>query len=152
MDRLVEEGYNVEVRTFVFGIEPARWESGLSVAMADTDSYDLLIVGTSEMGEFLGTHAHLYPDKYFILYDAPVAYGDPSKCIDACQNVYSVLYAQNEGSFLAGVYAAAMTRSDLDGINAEPILGAVGSQDIPEINDFIVGYEQGACLVDPDSK
>jgi basic membrane protein A len=150
MDMLIEDGYNVEVNTIELGIDPAGWETGLSDAMADTGAYDLLIVGTYQMTEFLGARAHLYPDKSFISFDAGVAYDDPSVCVDACKNVYSVLYAQNEGSFLAGVYAGAITTSDLDGINPDPIIGAVGGQDIPVINDFIVGYEQGACLVNPD--
>jgi basic membrane protein A len=58
-------------------------------------------------------------------------------------------YAQNQGSFLAGVYAAAMAQTM--GSDA-PVLGGVGGQDIPVINDFIVGYEQGACLVNPDTQ
>src|SRR4030095_3892379 len=66
--------------------------------------------------------------------------------------VYSITYAQNQGSFLAGVYAAAMTSSSLEGINPETVIGAVGGQDIPVINDFIVGYQQGACLVSKDTQ
>jgi basic membrane protein A len=152
MDQLIEDGYNVEVNTIELGIDPAGWETGLSDAMADTEAYDLLIVGTFQMGEFLGARAHLYPDKEFVMYDAPVPYENAELCVDACQNVYSVLYAQNEGSFLAGVYAGAITVSGLEGTDPEPIIGAVGGQDIPVINDFIVGYEQGACLVNPESQ
>ena len=152
MDRLIEDGYNVEVNTIELGIDPAGWETGLGDAMADTEAYDLLIVGTFQMGEFLGARVHLYPDKEFIMYDAPVPYDDPALCVDGCTNVYSVLYAQNEGSFLAGVYAGAMTVSGLEGMNEDAIIGAVGGQDIPVINDFIVGYEQGACLVNPASQ
>lgn len=152
MDRLIEEGYNVEVNTIELGVDPANWESGLADAMADTDSYDLLIVGTFQMGEFLAQRVHLYPDKYFIMYDNAVQYDNPEMCFEGCTNVYSVTYAQNEGSFLAGVYAGAITRSDLEGVNEEHVIGAIGGQDIPVINDFIVGYEQGACLVNPDSQ
>jgi basic membrane protein A len=150
MDMLVEDGYNVEVNTIELGFDPAGWETGLSDAMLDTDAYDLLITGTDPMAGFLGPRAYLYPDKSFINFDAAVAYDDPTVCVDGCKNVYSVLYAQNEGSFLAGVYAGAMTTSDLDGMNTDPIIGAVGGQPIPVIDDFIVGYEQGACLVNPD--
>jgi basic membrane protein A len=152
MDQLIADGYNVEVNTIELGIDPAGWETGLGDAMADTEAYDLLIVGTFQMGEFLGARAHLYPDKYFIMYDAPVPYENADVCVEACANVYSVLYAQNEGSFLAGVYAGAMTISGIEGMNEDAIIGAVGGQDIPVINDFIVGYEQGACLVNPDSQ
>ena len=150
MDRLLDDGYNIEVNTIELGIDPVNWESGLSDAMLDSDNYDVLIVGTYQMGEFLATRAHLYPDKYFIFYDNTVPYDDPEFCVEGCTNVYSVTYKQNEGSFLAGVYAGAMTISDVEGFNADSVIGTVGGQDIPVINDFIVGYEQGACLANPE--
>lgn len=69
-----------------------------------------------------------YPEVKFIWVDnatsAPV------------ENVLNITYAQNEGSFLAGYIAAAMSESG--------VVGAVGGEDADTINDFIVGYEQGA--------
>ena len=61
-----------------------------------------------------------------------------------------MLYKQNEGSYLAGVYAAAMTTQALDGMNPEAVIGSVGGQEIPIIIDFMVGYEQGARDTNPD--
>ncbi|MCA9896267.1 MAG: BMP family ABC transporter substrate-binding protein [Anaerolineae bacterium] len=151
MDAAMDD-FNIEVNTIELGIDPANWESGLDDAMSDTDSYDLLVVGTFQMMEFLAQRAHMYPDKDFILFDVSVPYDDAEMCVDGCSNVYSVLYAQNEGSFLAGMYAAAISMSDLDGVNDAAIIGAIGGQEIPVINDFIVGYEQGACLVNADSE
>ena len=52
------------------------------------------------------------------------------------ENVLNITYAQNEGSFLAGYVAAKMSQTG--------VIGAVGGQDSDVINDFIVGYEQGA--------
>jgi basic membrane protein A len=151
VERVMDE-FDVDVNTIELGVDPANWETGLNDAMSDVDNYDILIVGTFQMVEFLSRRAHLYPDKVFILFDAAAAYDDPSICIDGCANVYSVIYKQNEGSFLAGVYAAAMTVSGLEGFNDAPLIGAIGGQDIPVINDFIVGYEQGACLVNPETQ
>jgi basic membrane protein A len=152
MDRVMDE-FDAEVNTIELGIDPANWESGLDDAMSDSDNYDVLITGTFQMIDFLAARAHLYPDKTFMFYDAGMPYDNPDVCVEACANVYSVLYAQNEGSFLAGVYAAAMSSAtDIEGINEGVVLGAIGGQDIPVINDFIVGYEQGACLVDPASQ
>lgn len=151
MDHLIEDGYNVEVNTIELGTSNSAWETGLSDAMVGED-YDVLIVGTWQMPDFLMARVHLYPDKRFIIFDTTVAYDDPTKCIDGCKNVYSVMYKQNEGSFLAGVYAAAMTISGIEGMNPEPIIGAIGGGNIPVINDFVVGYEQGACLVNPKSQ
>lgn len=150
VDRVLDE-YDVEANTIELGIDPANWETGLDDAMSDTDSYDILITGTFQMIEFLARRAHLYPDKTFIFFDASMPYDDPDVCVDGCSNVYSITYKQNEGSFLAGVYAAAMAQAGLEEPQNPPVLGAIGGQDIPVINDFIVGYEQGACLVNPES-
>ncbi len=149
MDMLLDEGYNVDINVIELGIEPEGWESGLADAMANQE-YDVLIAGTGQMVSYLAARVHLYPDKYFIFFDDSMPYDDPEVCVDGCTNVYSVLYSQNQGSFMVGVYAAAITTSDLEGINPDVIIGAVGGQDIPVINDFIVGYEQGACLVNSD--
>jgi len=150
MDRLIDEGYNVEINTIELGTDEAGWEPGLGDAMGDVDNYDMLITGTWQMGEFLAKRSHLYPDKFFVMYDQAVPYEDSEFCVEGCANVYSVIYKQNEGSFLAGVYAGAMTTADMEGMNPEAVIGAVGGQDIGVINDFIVGYEQGACLVNPN--
>lgn len=151
MDQVMDE-FDAEVNTVELGIDPANWETGLDDAMSDVDNYDILIAGTFQMIDYLAKRSHLYPDKVFFFYDAPMPYDNPEICVEACANVYSITYNQNEGSFLAGVYAAAMTMQEIEGMNPEAILGAIGGQDIPVINDFIVGYEQGACLVNPDSQ
>ncbi|MFN8377540.1 MAG: BMP family ABC transporter substrate-binding protein [Anaerolineae bacterium] len=145
----IADEYGAEVNTVELGIDPANWEAGLADVMAATDTYDILVTGTWQMNGYLGAMVHQYPDKVFIQYDSPVAYDDPAVCVDGCTNVYSVSYKQNEGSFLAGVYAAAMAQYLGQ---ADPILGAIGGGDIPVINDFVVGYEQGACLVNPNSQ
>ena len=82
------------------------------------------------------TVAPEYPDVKFIWIDnatsAPV------------ENVLNITYAQNEGSFLAGYIAAAMSESG--------VVGAVGGEDADTINDFIVGYEQGAKYYDENTE
>lgn len=130
MQWTMEEYPQVQVKTIEAGIDPARWQAALEDAAAN-EEYDVMIVGTFQMSEFLEIVAPQYPDKYFIIYDVSVDYdrGD-------LDNVYSVLYKQNEGSYLAGVYVGLMSQTG--------IVGVVGGQDIPVINDFIVGYEQGA--------
>lgn len=125
-----KDEFDLEVKTIEAGIDPAKWQPALEDAAAN-EEYDILIVGTYQMSEFLQLVAPKYPDKKFIIYDVSVDY---TAC--DCKNVYSITYKQNEGSYLAGVYAGLMTQSG--------IIGAVGAQDIPVINDFLVGYEQGA--------
>lgn len=130
------EDFDIEYKTIELGIDPAAWEPGLEDA-AENEDYDVFILGTWQMTEFLERIAHKYPDKYFFIYDAPV---NPDNCEEGCTNVYGIAYLQNEGSYLAGLYAGLMTETG--------IVGAVGGQDIPVINDFIVGYEQGVLAID----
>jgi basic membrane protein A and related proteins len=149
---MVADAFDAEINTVELGVAPENWETGLEDAMSDSDNYDMLIVGTFQMIDYLAKRSHLYPDKVFVFFDAPMPYDNPELCVDGCKNVYSITYKQNEGSFLAGVYAGAMTTQEIDAINPEVVIGAIGGQDIPVINDFIVGYEQGACLVNADSR
>ena len=139
--RQAEDEFNYTIKTIEAGIDPARWEPALEDAAANED-YDILICGTYQMSEFLQNVAPKYPDKKFIIYDVSVDY---ETCGEGCNNVYSVLYKQNEGSYLAGLYAGLMTQEDVEGMNPDLIAGTVGGQDIPVINDFIVGYQQGAA-------
>lgn len=150
MDNLVNDGFNIEVNVIQTAVDPNIWEAALDDAMADTDNYDILIAGTFQLPEFLAKRSHLYPDKTFIFYDAPMPWDNPELCVEKCANVYTIGYSQNEGSFLAGVYAGAMTTSGLEGFNDEAIISSIGGNQIPVIDDFVVAYEQGACLVNPE--
>jgi basic membrane protein A len=152
LDKLIDDGFNVEVNTIESGTDPNTWEPGIDDAMSDVDNYDIFIAGTYQVPDYVGERSHLYPDKSFIFFDAPMQYDNPEVCVDKCKNVYSILYSQNQGSFLAGVYAGAMTISGLDGFNDQPIIGSIGGNQIPVIDDFVVAYEQGACLVNPESQ
>ncbi len=73
------------------------------------------------------------PDTKFIFVDNALdGLGD---------NLLSITYAENEGSFLAG-YAAMMT-------SATKTVGFVGGEDSETINNFFVGYQQGALYAEP---
>ncbi len=57
-------------------------------------------------------------------------------------NVASVLFKEQEGSYLAGVAAALMTKSKK--------IGFVGGMEIPVIERFEAGFLEGVAAVDPD--
>ena len=101
---MAKKDFGIQVKTIEAGIDPAKWKPALEDAAAN-EEYDILIVGTFQMSEFLQEVAPKYPDKKFIIYDVSVDY---SKC--DCKNVYSVTYKQNEGSYLAGLYAGLMSQ------------------------------------------
>ena len=143
VDQAIAE-LGVNAKTIEAGIDETQWEAALIDAAAN-EEYDVFIVGTWQMIDYLQAVAPQYPDKTFMLYDATVDY--ESGC---CDNVYSILYKQNEGSYLAGVYAASMTTQEIDGMNPDAVIGSVGGQEIPVILDFMFGYEQGAQDTNPD--
>ena len=57
-------------------------------------------------------------------------------------NLLSIVYAENQGSFLAGYIAMSISQSK--------IVGVVGGMDEETTNNFIVGYKQGALYADPN--
>jgi len=69
------------------------------------------------------------------------------------KNVASVLFQEQEGSYLAGALAAMQTTHTSDPkINPEKVIGVIGGTQSVGIDKFIVGYIQGAHDVDPNVK
>lgn len=138
-------GSKIETKTIEMGYDPSKWLPSLQDA-ADAD-YDIIIVGTWQMVEHLSEVAVDYPDKKFFIFDSAVDYttGD-------YENVYSINFKQNEGAFIAGVLAARITTSGIERTNPEKKIGFLGGMDIPVVNDFLVGYVQGAQYADKDVK
>ena len=143
---LIKEKYgdDVLVKTVEMTYDETKWEPTLLDA-AEED-WDIIITGTWQMQENLQEVAAQYPDKKFIIYDTSVDYSL------GLENVYSILYLQNEASFVAGAMAAAITESDMPQANPETLIGFLGGMDIPVINDFLIGYIEGAQYVNPDTK
>ena len=80
--------------------------------------------------------ARIYPEILFVIID--------DNAIEYLPNVASILFKQNEASYLAGALAALHSKTN--------IIGMVGAIDRPIINDFWVGYLDGAKKVKPDIK
>jgi basic membrane protein A len=133
-----QEEFDIELKTLE-GTEAADWEANF-LAVAE-EGYDLIICSSSNFEEYMKEHCANYPDTKFAIIDTTVE-GD---------NIVSVSFAQNQGSFLAGAAAAMFTKmSDIEGVNDENVIGWVGGMDIPVLHDFYTGYEQGAKYIDPD--
>lgn len=68
-------------------------------------------------------------------------------------NVASVVFAEHEGSYLAGALAAQVTSdTSIKGINDAAVIGVIGGVKAPGIDKFIVGFIQGAEAINPDIK
>jgi basic membrane protein A len=91
---------------------------------AKSEADIIIAIGLSYIGP-LQKVAKKYPNKIFTLIDAHVD----------LPNVQSIVFKENEGSFLVGLLAAMVSKSGT--------VGFIGGMDIPIIRRFAVGYEQG---------
>ncbi len=98
--------------------------------MAQRGANPIVGVGFAQAGP-METVAKEFPDTRFTLIDGVVD----------LPNVQSVVFKEQEGSFLVGVLAAMASESNM--------VGFVGGMDIPLIRRFACGYEQGAKHADP---
>ncbi|WP_212695745.1 BMP family ABC transporter substrate-binding protein [Vallitalea pronyensis] len=138
-------GDKVETKTIEMNYDPSKWLPTLQ-DVSDAD-WDIIIVGTWQMVEHLSEVALEYPDKKYVIFDSAVDY-----TADDYSNVYSINFKQNEGAFIAGVLASRVTTSGMERTNEDKKIGFLGGMDIPVINDFLVGYIEGAQYADPDMK
>lgn len=138
----VKEELGATTKVVEMGTDKTKWEPTYNDIAAE--DWDVIISGGSEITEMFNAVAEANPDKKFINYDTDIE--------EAPANVYSMTYATNEVSFLAGAAAAYATQSDMENANEDNVIGFVGGMDIPGINAFLVGYIQGAQYVDPDVK
>lgn len=93
--------------------------------------------------EILPKVAADYPSTNWVLVNAEAA-GD---------NVASILFQEQEGSYLAGALAAMHTSNTSDPqINEDKVIGVIGGTQGAGIDKFLVGFIQGARDTDPDVK
>ncbi|MEA4959340.1 MAG: BMP family ABC transporter substrate-binding protein [Anaerolineaceae bacterium] len=122
-----------------------KWLETLN-EVASTGDYDLVIVGTYQMPDYLKEAATTYPNQKFLIYDDNTYVGNN-------QNVVNITYKQNDMGYLIGVFAANMTtQTTVANINPEAVVGFVGGVDSPVINDFLYGFLTGAQAANPDIK
>lgn len=144
--QLIEEQLGCDTTVIEMGFDNTAWETTL-YEVSDQD-YDIIIVGTWQMQEILQKVAPEYPDKYYIFFDSTVDYSNGD-----CNNVYSISFKQNEASYLAGALAAMLADdAEMTYSNGKNIISVVAAMDTPVLNDFIVGYIQGATDTVPETK
>ena len=110
--------------------EPSKREDTLRAA-ARGGATIVVAMGFAQ-GPSVARVALEYPATRFTLIDAVVDR----------PNVQSVIFREQEGSFLVGMAAALVSKSRA--------IGIIGGMDIPPIRKFFAGYVQGARHADPD--
>lgn len=133
----VTETQNVTCQVIEMGNDASKYEGNF--LDASDEGYDIIIGSGWQSQEPIQNVAPDYPDTKYIIFDAAVDYENGDY-----PNVYSINYKQNEASFLAGVMAGEMTETN--------VLGFLGGMQGSVIDDFMLGYIQGAQYVNPDIK
>lgn len=96
------------------------------------DGFDLVIAVGFQMAESLETVAAEYPHINFAIIDSVVE----------MDNIESLVFAEHQGSFLAGALAALVSETGT--------IGFIGGVDFALINRFEGGFIAGAEYVNPD--
>ncbi|GGP91926.1 lipoprotein [Streptomyces griseomycini] len=119
-------------------VEPTEGETDADkeqrLASLARQGYDPVIGVGFAYGPAMKAVAEKYPDTTFGIVDSVVE-GD---------NVASLVFAEEQASYLAGVAAAKATKNK--------VVGFVGGVDIPLIHKFEAGYTQGVKDTDPKVK
>jgi basic membrane protein A len=101
--------------------------------MAERGASPILAVGFSQASA-VEKLAREFPKTQFTLFDQVVT----------GPNIQSVLFKENEGSFLVGMIAALTSKTGK--------VGFIGGMDIPLIRKFQCGYEQGVKYANPKAE
>ncbi len=109
--------------------DPSSYET-LQRAFADK-KFDLIIaIGFLQL-DAVKKNAARYPDQKFLLIDSDAQ----------MPNVRSVMFEEQEGSYLVGALAAMHSKTGK--------IGFMGGMDVPLIRRFQLGYEAGAKKINP---
>ena len=101
--------------------------------LAEAGANPIVMTGFA-FGDVLTQVAPDYPDTKFAIIDMVV--DQP--------NVKSVVFTEEQGSYLAGIMAAMASKTGT--------VGFIGGMDIPLIHKFACGYAQGVKATNPDAK
>lgn len=135
----IRDTYGAEIKIVEMGNTPADVTKYLPTTLdACEENWDYIVCGTPQMIEPVMKASDEFPEQKFIIYDAEFTRENEGDY----PNVYSSLFKQNEAAFLAGAMAAAMSDTGK--------IGFIGGVEIPTINDFLVGYIDGARYINPE--
>ncbi len=134
---LLEEEYGMDVDYVECGTDSSKYYPAY-VDLCEGE-YDLILTVSSNGDDALTQIAEEYPDQKFINLDGEMD--------EIPSNVYIIAPKNNEMSYLAGAVAA-LKAQELK----EDTIGFIGGMDIPGINEFLVGYIEGAQQIMPDIK
>lgn len=143
---LIKEKYpEITTKTIEMGTDETKYAAILEENVS-SKAYDIIVAGTWQLKDKLQKISEAYPEQKFILFDDNA--NDGEKKYD---NIYSILYKQNEGGFLAGALAGLVEQGEgYSFVKKTKKIGLIGGMDNKIVKDFLLGYEDGAKYVGDD--
>jgi basic membrane protein A len=105
--------------------------------------FDLVLAVGFLMGEATEKVANSFPETNFAIIDFPQA-AMKSKP----KNVSGLLFKEAEAGYLVGYMAGLYTKDE----GGEQVISAVGGQQVPAVDAYIAGYQEGATAANKDVK
>ena len=125
-----KKDFNIEVKY----VEPNSWmEDAYFLEEYSQNGFDLIIATSYTAQDAMEDISSKFPNTKYAIVDTRAKEG---------ANIASLVFDESEGSFLVGAIAAKMSKTGK--------VGFIGALDIPLINRFKSGYEQGAKYVNPE--
>ena len=134
------------VDTFECNYDTSHVSSQLA-ELCSTGNYDVVVIGYWDMQEYIQQAAIDFPDIKFLAFDCTI---DFETYPEITNNVSAYFCKQNSLAFAAGALGALISTSGLGLANEEKAISFVGGGHVTAIDDFLIGYIQGAQYVDPD--
>ena len=121
---------------FAYVVSEAATDYERNIENFISENYNLIITVGFLMGDATSAAAKAHPDVHFAIID--YAY----ESYDDLPNVTSLMFAEDEVGYLAGVLAGCMTQSN--------VISTVSGMEIPPVQKYVIGYQTGARSVNPD--
>jgi basic membrane protein A len=144
-----EYGWDIK---FIESKQPTDYEKNID--QFATEKYDVIVTVGFLMGDATAIKARQYPNiKFAIIDNAYFPTKDSKACDDkvkdcyadgGLKNVTSLMFQEDEVGYLAGVLAAGMSKTGT--------VCTVSGMEIPPVVRFVVGFQNGAKWLKPNTK
>ncbi|PHO07946.1 BMP family ABC transporter substrate-binding protein [Thermoanaerobacterium thermosaccharolyticum] len=140
------------------GLEKAKNELGVTVNVIQSkqltdyvtnltqfaqQKYNLVIAVGYLMKDAVEQVSKEFPDTKFLIIDSDIT---------DRPNVASATFKTEQCGYLVGVMAGLMEKEKNAKLNDQNVVGVIGGMQIPPVDSYIAGFQQGVKAVNPDAK
>jgi basic membrane protein A len=121
---------------FAYVVSEAATDYERNIENFVSENYNMIITVGFLMGDATAAAAKAHPDVHFAIIDYSY------ESYDDLPNVTSLMFAEDQVGYLAGVLAGCMTQSN--------VVSTVSGMEIPPVQKYVIGFQTGARSVNPD--